>query len=184
MQEEVWKDIKGFEDRYSVSNFGRVYSKYSKKIMNLSTNQGGYKYFMAKRAGKVKNLLVHRQVAVCFLDPPSEELIQKCSNEHHGLVLVNHKDGDKSNNNVLNLEWSDGHQNMSHAFSTGLCINSGVSGTKNSNASITDKSIIESIRNEPLIKWKRGCSITDIALKYEISVSVARKILNNLSYIE
>ena len=153
MQEEIWKDVPEYEDRYSVSSSGRIYSKFSKKMLNLMVNLGGYNYFMAKRSGTAKNLLVHRQVAICFLSPPSVELTEKCKNEHHGLVLVNHIDGDKLNNNHLNLEWSDGHQNMKHAFDTGLCWTSGI---KNSNSVVKDVEILNAIRAEPFEKWKRG----------------------------
>ena len=185
MQEEIWKDVIGFEDRYSVSSFGRVYSKFSKKMLKLRVNLGGYNYFMAKRNGEVKNLLVHRQVALCFLPPPSESLVEKCKNEHHGVVLVNHIDGNKLNNNYLNLEWTDSQQNMRHAFDTGLCSNpSGAAGIKNFKSVIKDVDTLNAIRAEPFEKWKRGCSIKDIAQKYGISVSVARGILNNISYIE
>ena len=100
---EVWKDCVGFED-YSVSNYGRVYSKRRDKFLKLCVNSSNYK----KCVLKGKNLYVHRLVAQAFLENPNN------------LEEVNHKDGNKWNNNVDNLEWVSKSENAKHAFDLGL----------------------------------------------------------------
>ena len=100
---EVWKDCVGFED-YSVSNYGRVYSKRRDKLLKLCVNSSNYK----KCVLKGKNLYVHRLVAQAFLENPNN------------LEEVNHKDGNKWNNNVDNLEWVSKSENAKHAFDLGL----------------------------------------------------------------
>jgi len=181
MIEEIWKDIIGFESWYSVSNKGKVYGKVRGKLINLSTNQGGYLYFMAKMDGKVKNLLIHRQVALSFLDAPSQDLIDICKDSHHGVVLVNHIDGDKSNNSSENLEWTDGFGNMKHASENGLLSPlKSINGTK---SKIKDFAIILEIRKE-YIPRSRVKGAKALAAKYEVSVAVINGIVSNRTYID
>lgn len=114
---EEWKDIKDYEGIYQVSNLGRVRSldrldsaghKRSGAILSISTNSCGYSVTSLSKEGRRKQFRVHRLVAQSFL---TEE---KSKNE------VNHKDGDKSNNKVENLEWCDRLENMRHAYEKGL----------------------------------------------------------------
>ena len=63
---------------------------------------------------------VHRAVAETFLEPPSKELIEKCSKEHHRKVLVLHKDNNRFNNHFENLKWGTHQRNISEAFRDGL----------------------------------------------------------------
>ena len=63
---------------------------------------------------------IHRLVAEAFLDPPSEQQLQWAYTTKSGKVLVNHKDGNKSNNSVENLEWVTSMENTKHAIDTGL----------------------------------------------------------------
>ena len=94
---EIWKSVSGF-DGYEVSNFGRVRS-YKKgsipKVLHPSKDTSGYLHFLGRREGKAKSLLVHRLVALAFIENPK------------GYKEVNHKDEDKTNNKVDNLEWCD-----------------------------------------------------------------------------
>ena len=181
MTEEIWKDVIGFEDRYSVSNEGRVFSKVKNKLLNLSENQGGYLFFMAKKNGETKNLLVHRQVAICFLAEPSQELSEICKQSHHGLVLVNHIDGNKTENSVYNLEWTDGFGNMQHASENGLL--STLKGTEAAQSKIKDFNIVLSIRDEYIPRSKEY-GATALARKYGVSRSVINGIILNKTYLE
>lgn len=96
--EEIWKDIKGYEGLYQVSNLGNIKSnnlyahKKPKRIATYNHN-AGYICTHLSKGGKTKTFLVHRLVAEAFLDNPKN------------LDFVNHKDENKKNNNVDNLEW-------------------------------------------------------------------------------
>lgn len=99
--EEIWKDIPGFEDGYMISNLGRVYSKYTKKIRKTQFARG-YEGITLKRDGKQHCLFVHRLVAETFIPNPNN------------LPIVNHKDENPMNNCVDNLEWCTYSYNNSY----------------------------------------------------------------------
>lgn len=101
---EIWKDIKGYEGRYQVSNLGNVKSlNYShtgkEKTMKLCKDKSGYLNVKLFIDGKHKIYKVHRLVAEAF--------IPNLKNEPQ----VNHIDENKSNNNVYNLEWCTARYN-------------------------------------------------------------------------
>jgi len=107
-EQEIWKPIKGFELFYQVSSLGRV-SNY-RKVMQAQTMPRGYKTIGLTITGKHFTRLIHRLVAENFIDNPESK------------PEVNHKDGDKSNNSVANLEWCTSSENKQHAYSTGLTV--------------------------------------------------------------
>lgn len=121
---EIWKDVIGYEDYFQVSNFGNIWSKRTNKPIRLiNSKTGGYPSFATKIGGRngVNELFkVHRLVAEAFLDPPTEEMKSECSAYFYGIVLVNHKDCDKTNNHISNLEWCTPKQNTEHAIINGL----------------------------------------------------------------
>ena len=88
---EVWKDIDGFEGLYQVSNYGRVKSRYA--IRKKPTTNNGYEIVKLCKNGEVKHSLVHRLVAQAFIPNP------------FNFPCINHKDENKRNNIVENLEW-------------------------------------------------------------------------------
>ena len=104
-----WKDSYIYGDIYSVSNFGRVKNKFTNHIKVPNTSGKGYARVMLKKKGfKSVFARVHRLVAEAFLENPD------C------LLQVNHKDGNKINNCVENLEWCSDEQNRKHALLNGL----------------------------------------------------------------
>ena len=107
MIKEIWKDKKDYEGHYQVSNFGRVKSiKFGKeRIMNLVTDKYGYLYVNLYKNNIKKAYFVHRLVAEAFLPNPNN------------LPCVNHKDEDKSNNIVSNIEWCDVKYNTNYGAS-------------------------------------------------------------------
>ena len=95
---EVWKDIPGYEGYYQVSNFGRIMSLRSyggneHKLLTPCGNGTGYLKVMLCKDRIHKQFLIHRLVAMAFIPNPDN-----CD-------FVNHKDEDKTNNVVDNLEW-------------------------------------------------------------------------------
>ena len=103
---EEWRKIKGFE-RYEVSNHGRIKSntKVQGLIMKQTTHYKGYKqiFLYIENAGNIdRKFFIHRLVAEAFLENPDN------------LPFVNHKDLNKGNNYIENLEWIDESGNAQH----------------------------------------------------------------------
>ena len=111
--EEIWKPIKGYEGLYEVSNLGRVKSlkrwhhPRENILKNKFTTDGYYETALLKN-GKYKYIRTHRIVAQTFI--PNEMNKKE----------VNHKDGNKLNNCVDNLEWVTSSENQKHAYNLGL----------------------------------------------------------------
>ena len=104
---EIWKDIIDYEGYYQISNLGQVKNINTGKILTGDTNNIGYRRVTLYTPIK-KRFFVHRLVAIHF-----------CPGMEEGLV-VNHKDGNKLNNNADNLEWVTHSQNDKHAFQLNL----------------------------------------------------------------
>ena len=108
MEDEIWKDIPGYEGRYKISNYGKVWSNFKKDFMSISVDKDGYSRVALFKDGKQKQLQVHRLVALTFIPNPENK------------PEVNHKDRNKSNNNVENLEWVTQSENVAHAYRHGV----------------------------------------------------------------
>ena len=104
---EIWKDIPSYEGLYKISSFGNVKSLISNKILKPSRDRFGYVRFNALKDKKPKTLRIHRLVMEIF--NPIDTIMQ-----------VNHIDGNKSNNNIDNLEWCSDSDNKKHAYKLGL----------------------------------------------------------------
>lgn len=105
--EEVWKDIKGYEGFYQISNLGRVKSLIRKnvlkeKIIKGGIQKNGYKFVLLYKDKNSKIFRVHRLVAEAFIPNPNK------------YKEVNHIDENKTNNNVENLEWCTRKYNCSY----------------------------------------------------------------------
>lgn len=106
---EVWKDVHGFEEAYQVSNFGRIKRKertdsnnrtHKERIMSPSMYSNGYMNVELRMNNKKRRTSVHRLVAEAFIDNPLN------------LPQINHKDENKANNHVSNLEWCTAQYNI------------------------------------------------------------------------
>lgn len=114
---ESWRDVAGYEGIYKVSRQGDVYPVPRKSkngnaqggyLLRPQKYRNGYVFFHLSRDGKRKCKTAHRLVAEAYVPNPS------------GYAEVNHRDGDKENNNVENLEWVTRSQNNAHAVACGL----------------------------------------------------------------
>lgn len=109
---EFWEDVKGYEGLYKVSNLGRIkainkYYRHTEKNLKQITRKDGYKQIGLFKNGIGKNFYVHKLVAEAFLDKnnfkymPDENRVQIDLKK----LQVNHKDENKTNNCIENLEW-------------------------------------------------------------------------------
>lgn len=105
---EKWVPVQGYEEYYNVSSYGNILGKKRERILKQGTNRYGYKYVTLSKEGAVKNKTVHRLVATAFIP----NLDQK--------PQINHKNGIKTDNTVVNLEWCSCSENHKHAFQTGI----------------------------------------------------------------
>lgn len=148
---EIWKDIEGFEGLYQVSNLGNVKSlcwnhTRRSKLLNPYSHGGGYKRVHLFKDHQHYKVFVHRLVAEAFLPNPENK------------PVVNHKDGNKSNNHVKNLEWATIKENTHHAIKHGLrplvCKPTGFKG----HFSPVAKAVIQKTPDGTVIqRW--GCSV-------------------------
>lgn len=99
---ETFLSVPGYEGLYEVSNLGNVKSLRTGKLMKLSKNNDGYLATSLTKNGKSRGFFAHKLVALAFLPNPENY------NE------VNHKDEDKSNNCVENLEWCSHKYNLNY----------------------------------------------------------------------
>lgn len=116
MQEEIWKDIPGYEGLYQVSNLGKVrsldrivavqngFTRVSKGKEIKPNKSRSYYTVCLSRKNKKMCILLHRIVAYVFIPNPE------------GKRTVNHINGDKGDNRVENLEWNTHSENITHAF--------------------------------------------------------------------
>ena len=157
---EIWKDIKNYEGRYQISNFGNVrsvtrtvlkrgkYATIKGRVLSLNYKSNGYVYIELSKNSKKKTFRVHRLVAEAFLENKDSK------------KQVNHKDLNKNNNIVDNLEWSTQSENMNHAYKNGACRNE----EKHHKARLKKQDIIK-IR----ILLNQGLKQRDIAEKFNVS---------------
>jgi hypothetical protein len=152
---EIWKDIIGYEGLYQVSNLGRVksLSRYDRlgryhtgKILSDCDNGTGYRIVGLKVDGKQKTFTIHRLVATAFIE------------NLHNYDYVNHKDGDKTNNRVDNLEWCTASENMLHAVKLGLHYHFG----KRKILCVETGQIFNSIKDAESWVGVKGCRISSV----------------------
>ena len=108
---EIWKDIKGYEDVYKVSSYGRIIRKpwernYTEREIKPIIKKHGYAVVGLNVNSKCKHFYIHRLVAIAFLENTENK------------PQINHKDGNKINNNLENLEWATRGENQKHRYST------------------------------------------------------------------
>lgn len=165
---EKWLDIEGYEDIYEISSYGNVRTKEGYYINTLgrrcprkakerkvSNHETGYNTIILKN----KTYRVHRLVAKAFL-PNSDNK-----------PFVNHKDGDKKNNRVENLEWVTEKENSEHAVNTGLF---NVKGVNNPSCRWTHEDV-----TDWWLLFSNGVFIKDICNEYGCNRNTVRKLMKS-----
>ena len=160
---EIWKQVHNYENRYAVSNYGRVKSlkkphrSYEKILKPML--QCGYHTVDLGDGVKIKRFLVHRLVCTAFWENKENK------------PQVNHKDGNKLNNNADNLEWNTRSENQLHAFEKGLRT---AKGDKNNSSKLNEEQVLKIFNDKRIYKL--------ISLEYNISVPTISDIKRGYSW--
>lgn len=100
------KDVKGYEGLYAVTSCGKVWSYRNKRFLTPEDNGHGYLRVNLHKDGKDKKYMIHRLVAEAYIPNPEN------------LPQINHKDENKTNNCLQNLEWCDAKYNVNYGTRT------------------------------------------------------------------
>lgn len=194
--EEIWKDIKGYEGYYQVSNLGRVKSvarviqrkskpyTVKEKILKARPDKDGYRYLVLCVNCKTKTTSIHRLVAQTFIPNPDN------------LPCINHKDENPANNNVENLEWctysyNNTYNDLAHRRMKNVDF---AKRTSNTNWELrklhtdfakrtknTDYEAIAKKRRKPVIQYDKNWNfikqwecVNDIAKEYDVTPDAIR----------
>ena len=124
MEQELWRDVVGYEGLYLISNLGNLKSIdriiktkdgicYFRKGRNITIRKNNFGYYETRlyKNGKKKSAFLHRIIAEAFISNPD------------GLPQVDHINGDKRDNRICNLRWVTRSQNMKAAYELRLCKN-------------------------------------------------------------
>lgn len=162
---EIIKDIKGFEGRYTISNLGIVRSKLTNIVMKPNITKFGYARVNLRKAKsrEYKSYFIHRLVASHFLDNPTN------------LPEVNHKDSNRLNNVVTNLEWLSKEDNIRHSFIYGHASHKEL---RNPNSKLNQEDIKAIIALHNTNRFYN----TQIAKMFKVSSSTIDNIINNVTW--
>lgn len=105
---EKWKPLKDFEEQYKISSSGEIRTQETNRIRKAHSDKKGYLRISLYKNGQQFNKFIHRLVAKTFIENPQNK------------PQINHKDGNKANNTVDNLEWVTNQENAKHAWENGL----------------------------------------------------------------
>ena len=181
-QNEVWKDIDGFDSKYSISNLGRVRINYRviknqfgyreirkvEKYMKPCLDKRGYYTVNLRSEGKNLHTWLHRLIAKAFILNPKD------------LPEINHKNGITGDYRIENLEWIDRKGNIKHAWDNGLCKNSVHIGEKHPRCKITEEIVLE-IRKS-VNDFKDNTIKYSLADKYKVNITTVNDILRRRSW--
>lgn len=125
-----WMPVYGFEDKYTVCEDGRIWSRRNQIILKNRPNKGYLCVSLGISRDCRSNVSIHRIVAKAFIPNPENK------------PTVNHKDGNKLNNCVENLEWATIKEQQQHAVKIGITDNAG----DNNNNRKLDSIVVDEIR--------------------------------------
>lgn len=150
------KAIKNYENLYSVTTDGRIYSHISNRFLKNQLSKNGYEVVSLVSSGFKTTCYVHRLVAEAYINNPQQ------------LPVVNHVDGNKRNNKLSNLEWCTYSDNIIHAYDNEL---------RDSNRKYSDE-FCSKIYTYLIDGWRQK----DVAEAMGVSVGVIKSILSSPVY--
>lgn len=180
IKSEIWKNVTGYEELYKISIDGKVISiqrttltkggKFRivpKKLLKCHFDKNGYVIAGLCKNGLIKNKKVHRLVALAFIPNIDNKL------------YVNHKDGNKTNNYISNLEWITAQENTDYARNLGLL--------KFINAPKGEKSGASKLKNEDILQIRylyhtKNISKSEISRPFNIGTTTAHKIIDKITW--
>ena len=174
---EIWKQITDFEN-YEVSNLGRIrrieciitYSNgntcnYKEKYLKLELTRDNYNRVTICKNNITKRFQVHRLIALYFIDNLNSS------------PCVNHKDGNKQNNKVSNLEWCTYSENENHSYS--------ILGKINHNRKLSEQDInyIKQNAKKGVNNYKRG-NLKQLSEQFCVNRTTITNLLNKQTYVD
>lgn len=168
--EEIWKGIKNYEGLYQVSNKGNIKSlaridyhnhHIKERILKPVANNNGYVIVCLYKDGKGKRFTVHRIVAMSFLE------------NSNNYTEINHKDEDKTNNCVENLEWCTHKQNINYGTRNERACKKHSEKTKQKMSVAHSKPVlqIDPVTNKIIKEWKSAKEVFEKLGFYQNAIS-------------
>ncbi|MBQ4405193.1 MAG: NUMOD4 motif-containing HNH endonuclease [Selenomonadaceae bacterium] len=166
---EIWRNVVGYEGLYQVSSFGRVKSFYGigERLLTPSANKSGYQYTVLTDKNKIrKSCKVHTLVARTFLPNPENK------------PVVHHRDSNRANNRVSNLEW------VTHRENTAYAVQNGSYDKPDSCASPRAKLTADDVRyiRAHYVPRHREFGANALARKFDVSQSTILNVVHYVTY--
>lgn len=161
-------DVVGYEGHYQFDENGNVYSLKNGRVKKLKPRitHDGYVWYSLSKDGKAKTIRINRIIATALIPNPENKL------------TVNHKDGNKLNNTLSNLEWATREEQIQHAYN--LNLKQPMKGTLSGRALLTEEQVIE-IRSIYKAKSKEF-GMQALAKKYNVSCPTILRCVRKRSY--
>lgn len=168
--EEIWKDIPSYEGLYQASNLGRIRSMQLIK-KTRKDSKGNYELVDLSKNKKPKTILVHRLVALAFIENTNNK------------PCVNHINGIKTDNRVENLEWVTMSENLKHSWDNGLHKKSYNQSAAVSKMNLTKRKPVSLVDKNGMV-IKNYISIGEAASKLNVSHGrIKFSIINNVELV-
>lgn len=167
----VYPNIDDEHNRFEISSHGRLRNKINQHIYKPEVLRTGY-YSVRTTLGSRNNkihIIIHKAVAYSFIENPNN------------YPEINHKDGNKLNNNIDNLEWCSSHDNQQHKYDTGLFDKTKISGESNHAHKLTIQDV--NFIREHYILGSSEYGLKPLARMFNVSHSTIRSIIRNETWI-